>query len=106
MEVNNQDLLKDVFYHFNNLNIKLAKIKLTYNRDRVLVDHIEDVLKDCELMQHLIQTYDVYSFRRLCDLINDSFADLNSHGVHVIVTKKSFGPNIDLSKLSLIKFSA
>jgi hypothetical protein len=25
MEVNNQDLLQDVFYRFNNLNMKLAK---------------------------------------------------------------------------------
>ena len=106
MEPYNQDLLQDAFYHIGNLKFNLTKLKLANNRDRTIVNHIDDLLKDCELIQLIIQSYDSYNFRLLCNMINTSFSDSNSHGVIAIITKKRFEPNIDKSKLNLIKFPA
>ena len=102
----NQDLLQDAFYHLNNLKSNLTKLKLAYNRDRLIVSYIDDLLKDCELIQLIIQSYDIYSFRNLCNIINNSFSDPNSHGVLAIIPKKRFGENFDRGKLDLIKFPA
>jgi hypothetical protein len=106
MEPYNQDLLQDAFYHLDNLKFNLTKLKLDYNRDRVIVTYIDQLLKDCELIQLIIQNYDIYSFRSLCNLINNSFSDPNSHGVLAIIPKKRFGENFDRGKLDLIIFPA
>ena len=106
MEPYNQDLLQDAFCHLDNVKFKLTKLKLDYNRDLVIVTYIDHLLKDCELIQLIIQNYDIYSFRSLCDLINNSFLDPNSHGVLAIIPKKRFGENFDRGKLAVIKFPA
>lgn len=106
MEPYNKDLLQDAFYHLENLKFNLTKLKLDYNRDRVIVTYVDHLLKDCELIQLIIQNYDIYSFRSLCNLINNSFSDPNSHGVLAIIPKKRFGKNFDRGKLDLIKFPA
>lgn len=106
MEPYNQDLLQDAFYHLNNLKSNLTKLKLAYNRDRLIVSYIDDLLKDCELIQLIIQSYDSYNFRLLCNMINNSFSDPNSHGVLAIIPKKRFGENFDRGKLNHIKFPA
>lgn len=105
MEAYNQDFLRDAFYHLDSLKLKLTKLKLAYNRDRSTVGYIDDLLKDCELIQLIIQSYDSYNFRLLCNMINNSFADSNTHGVFAIITKKRFESNIDKGKLDLIKFT-
>jgi hypothetical protein len=106
MEPYNQDLLQDAFYHLQNLKFNLTKLKLAYNRDRLIVSYIDDLLKDCELIQLIIQSYDSYNFRLLCNMINNSFSDSNSHGVLAIITKKRLGENYDRGKLNHIKFPA
>jgi hypothetical protein len=106
MEPYNQDLLQDAFYYLDNLKFNLTKIKLAYNRDRAIVNHIDNLLKDCELIQLIVQSYDSYNFRLLCNMINNSFADPNSHGVLVFIIKKRFGENYDRGKLNHIKFPA
>jgi hypothetical protein len=105
MAAYNQDLLQDAFYHLDNLKLKLTRIKLTSNRDRALVNCIDELLKDCDLIQLIIQSYDVYNFRLLCNIINNSFADINTHGVHAMITRKRYGPNIDKTKLNFISFA-
>ena len=106
MEPYNKDLLQDAFYHLDNLKSNLTKLKLAYNRDRLIVSYIDDLLKDCELIQLIIQSYDIYSFRSLCNMINNSFSDPNSHGVLAIIPKKRFGENFDRGKLDFIIFPA
>ena len=101
----NQDLLQDAFYHLDMLKIKQTKLKLAYNRDRLIVNCMDDLLKDCELIQLLVASYDNHNFRYLCNLINTAFANPNNHGVHVIITKKRFEYNADKGKFELIPFT-
>ena len=70
-----QDLLQDAFYHLDMLKIKQTKVKLAYNRDRAIVNCMDELLKDCELIQLIIQSYDSHNFRYLCNLINHSFSN-------------------------------
>jgi hypothetical protein len=70
MEAYNQDLLQDTSYHLDNLKINLTRLKILYNRERNTVDLIDDLIKDCELIQLLIRSYDNKNFRLMCDMIN------------------------------------
>lgn len=105
MAAYNQDFLQDAFFHVDNLKLTLTRLKITYNRDRTIVCCIDKLLYDCELIQLIIQTYDIYNFRYLCNKINNSFINPNSHGVHVVITKKRYGPTIDYGKLEFIKLA-
>lgn len=105
MEEYNQDLLQDVFFHINNLKLKQTKLKLAYNRDRIIVSCIDDLLKDFELIQFIIESYDNHNFRHLCNMINNSFLNPNTHGVHAIITKKRFEHNADKGKFDLLNFT-
>lgn len=104
MAAYNHDLLPDAFYHLDNLKLNLTKLKLAYNRDRQIVSSIDDLLKDCELIQLIIQSYDSHNFRLLCNLINNSFSDTNCHGVLAIITKKCYGEHYDRGRLNQIRF--
>ena len=106
MEAYNQDLMQDAFYHLDNLKSNLTKLKLAYNRDRLIVSYIDDLLKDCELIQLIIQSYDIHNFRRLCDNINSCFLDPNSHGVLAYIIKKQFAENYRRDRLSHLIFIA
>ena len=101
----NQDLLQDAFYHLDMLKTKQTKVKLAYNRDRVIVNCMDELLKDCELIQFIIQSYDSYNFRYLCNLINHSFSKPETHGVYIILTKKRFENNADKGKFDLINLA-
>lgn len=104
MAAYNHDLLPDAIYHLDNLKLNLTKLKLAYNRDRQIVSDIDDLLKDCELIQLIIQSYDSHNFRLLCNLINNSFSDENCHGVMAFITKKRFGRRYDRGRLNQITF--
>jgi hypothetical protein len=101
----NQNLLQDAFHHLDNLKLKLTKLKLAYNRDRIIVSCIDDLLKDCELIQFIIESYDNHNFRHLCNIINNSFLNPNTHGVHAIITRKRFEHNADRGKFDLLNFT-
>ena len=101
----NQDLLQDAFYHLDMLKIKQTKVKLAYNRDRVIVNCMDELLKDCDLIQLIIQSYDSHNFRYLCNLINHSFSNPATHGVHIIIRKKRFANNTDQGKFDLINIT-
>lgn len=105
MAAYNQDLLQDAFYHLDMLKLKQTKIKLAYNRDRVIVNCMDELLKDCELIQFIIQSYDSHNFRYLCNLINLSFSNPETHGVHVFLIKKRFENNADKGKFDLINLA-
>lgn len=102
MEAYNQNLLNDVFYHLHNLKQKITHVKLNYNRDRDLVNTVDDLLKTCDLIQFIIQSYDSYNVRHLCNIINNSFADPNSHGIIAIITKKRYADTFDRGRLDFI----
>lgn len=104
MAAYNQDLLHDAFYHLDILKVKQTKVKLAYNRDRVIVNCMDELLKDCELIQLIIQSYDSHNFRYLCNLINQSFSNPETHGVYIILTKKRFENNADKGKFDLINY--
>lgn len=106
MEPYNQDLLQDAFYHLNNLKFNLTKLKLAYNRDRAIVNNIDHLLEVCELILNIIKRYDIHNFRRLCDNINSSFLDPNSHGVLAYIIKKQFAENYRGDRLSHLIFIA
>ena len=106
MEPYNQDLLQDAIYHLHDLELNLTKLKLAYNRDRVIVNYIDHLLKDCELILTIIQRYDVHNFRRLCGNINSSFLDPNSHGLLAYIIKKRFAENYRGDKLNHLIFIA
>jgi hypothetical protein len=104
MQAYNEDLLQNAFFHFERLKRNLTELKLTYSKDRAIVNHIDALLKDCELAQLIIQSYDSHNFKLLCDMINNSFSDPNSHGVLVFIPKKRFGKNYNRGKLNQITF--
>ena len=102
MDPYNPDLAQDIFYHFNNLKVKLCKIKIKYNKDRAIVNQIDDLLNDCEFIEFIIKKYDTKNFLHLCNKINSSFSDPNSHGVLAHIIKKRFAENYRGDKLNYI----
>jgi hypothetical protein len=103
MEALKQNLTQDTFYHLDNLKFNLTKLKLAHDRNRTIVDHIDDLLTDCELIQLIIQSYDNHNFRHVCNVINNYFLDPNIQGVSIVFIKKRYELNIDHGKLVLIK---
>lgn len=104
MEPFNQDLLQGAFCHLENLKLILTRLQLKHSIDRVTVNDIYDSLHECQFIELNIKSYDNHNFRLLCNSINSSFSDPNSHGVKVFITKKKFGKNFDAGKLSTLNF--
>jgi hypothetical protein len=104
MEPYNHDLLQDAFYHLDNLKFKLTELKLEHNRNRELVYFIDDLIKDCDLIQLIIQSYDKHNFRHLCNIVNHSFTNPNCHGVILCIPKKRFARTLDKGKMDYINF--
>lgn len=102
MEAYNQNLLQDAFFHIDNLKKNLTILKLNYNRNRELVSAIDEILKDCNLIQLIIRSYDNYNFRNFCDIVNCSFKNSDCHGVIIIISKKRYGNNYDRTKMHLL----
>ena len=76
-----------------------------YYLENITISEDYDLLKDCELIQFIIESYDNHNFRHLCNMINNSFINQNTHGVHAIITKKRFELNADRGKFDLINFT-
>jgi hypothetical protein len=104
MEAYNQDLLKDAVYHLDNLKFDLTKLKLAYNRDREIMTYVDGFLYNCDLIQLMIERYDTYNCIRLCNIINNTFLDLNSHGALIFMPKKCFGKDYNRGKMTQINF--
>lgn len=103
MEALKQNLTQDIFYHLDNLKFKLTKLKLAHDRNRAMVNHIDDLLTDCELIQLITHSYENHNFRLVCNAINNYFLDPNIHGVSIVFIKKRYELNIDHGKLVLLK---
>lgn len=104
MEAYNQNLLQDASYHLDNLKVNLTKLKLAYNRDRELVAFIDSLIRDCDLILLIINSYDKHNVRLMCNIINHSYMNPNCHGVILCITKKRYNGSIDKGKMDYKNF--
>lgn len=104
MEAYNQNLLQDASYHLDNHKTNLTKLKLAYNRDRELVSFIDQLIKDCDLIELIIKSYDKHNIILLCAMANHSFSNPTCHGVIITIIKKRFTNNLDRGRMNYINF--
>ena len=104
MAAYNQNLLQDAAYHLDNHKTNLTRIKLDYNRERELVTFIDQLIKDCDLIELIIKSYDKHNIMLLCALANHSFSDPSSHGVTITIIKNRFANNLDRGRMNHIIF--
>lgn len=105
MKANIQNVLQDVFYHLDKLEVELVRFKIDNNKNDILCYSIDKFINTIDLIKQIIKSYDNKNLKELYNEINTILFNNNElHGLIIHIKKKTKLADFDFSKTALIKF--
>lgn len=90
--------LEDVFHHTEFLKVELSKIQLYQNKNVVLHDSLENVVKRLNIIERIIKSYDNKNIKLVHNMVNNAIIKHPEiQIVNLNLIRKEFLPKIDWS---------